>query len=88
YLYEKGLTRKDTILLETLSGIKILKLHLQDNKEVVESVTVDMLKPQLENPEQFLGPSVLEADGRKFEGTYVCMGNPHFVTFVDDIDTI
>ena len=88
YLYEKGLTRKDTIRLETLSGIKILKLHLQDNKEVVESVTVDMLKPKLENPEQFIGPSVLEADGRKFEGTYVCMGNPHFVTFVDDIDTI
>ena len=88
YLYEKGLTQKDTIRLETLSGIKILKLHLQDNKEVVESVTVDMLEPKLENPEQFLGPSVLEADGRKFEGTYVCMGNPHFVTFVDDIDTI
>ena len=88
YLYEKGLTRKDTIRLETLSGIKILKLHLQDNKKVVESVTVDMLNPKLENPEQFIGPSVLEADGRKFEGTYVCMGNPHFVTFVDDIDTI
>lgn len=88
YLYEKGLTRKDTIRLETLSGIKILKLHLQDNKKVVESITVDMLEPKLENPEQFLGPSVLEADGRKFEGTYVCMGNPHFVTFVDDIDTI
>ena len=88
YLYEKGLTQKDTIRLETLSGIKILKLHLQDNKKVVESVTVDMLKPKLENPEQFIGPSVLEADGRKFEGTYVCMGNPHFVTFVDDIDTI
>ena len=51
YLYEKGLTRKDTIRLETLSGIKILKLHLQDNKEVVESVTVDMLEPKLENPE-------------------------------------
>ena len=88
YLYENGLTRKDTIRLETLSGIKILKLHLQDNKKVVESVTVDMLEPKLENPEQFIGPSVLEADGRKFEGTYVCMGNPHFVTFVDDIDTI
>ena len=88
YLYEKGLTRKETIRLETLSGIKILKLHLQDNKKVVESVTVDMLKPRLENPQQFRGPSVLKADGRIFEGTYVCMGNPHFVTFVDDIDTI
>ena len=87
YLFEKGLTRKDTIRLETLSGIKILKLHIQDDREV-ESVTVDMLKPLLQNLEQFVGPSVLAADGRIFEGTYVCMGNPHFVTFVDDIDTI
>ncbi len=102
YLYEKGLTRKDTIRLETLSGIKILRLHISDNGKVVESVTVDMLKPRLENKEQFIAPTdsstatsettasqaVLEADGRKFEGTFVCMGNPHFVTFVDDIDTI
>lgn len=101
YLYEKGLTRKDTIRLETLSGIKILRLHIQDNGKVVDFVTVDMLQPKLENKEQFV-PSeestrttddgikqvTLEADGRKFEGTYVCMGNPHFVTFVDDIDTI
>lgn len=87
YLYEKGLTRKDSIRLETLSGIKILKLHIKNGKEV-ESVTVDMLKPRLENPEQFIGPSTLKADDRTFEGTYVCMGNPHFVTFVDDIDTI
>lgn len=88
YLYEKGLTRKDTIRLETLSGVKILRLHIQENKKTVDSVTVDMLKPILENPEQFIGPSTLEADGRTFEGTYVCMGNPHFVTFVEDIDTI
>ncbi len=88
YLYEKGLTRKDTIRLETLSGIKILKLHIKDGKEV-ESVTVDMLQPKMENPDQFVGETnTLEADGRKFDGTYVCMGNPHFVTFVDDIDTI
>ena len=87
YLYEKGLTHKDTIRLETLSGVKILKLHIQDGTEV-ESVTVDMLKPLLQNQEQLVGPSVLAADERIFEGTYVCMGNPHFVTFVDDIDTI
>ena len=88
YLYEKGLTHKDTIRLETLSGIKILKLHIKDGKEV-EAVTVDMLQPKMENKEQFIGATnILEADGWKFEGTYVCMGNPHFVTFVDDIDTI
>lgn len=88
YLYEKGLTHKDTIRLETLSDIKILKLHIKDGKEV-EAVTVDMLQPKMENEEQFIGTTnMLEADGRKFEGTYVCMGNPHFVTFVEDIDTI
>ncbi len=88
YLYEKGLTQKEEIRLETLSGIKILRLHVQDGK--VESVTVDMLQPRTENKEQFVlsSPATLEADGRKFEGTYVCMGNPHFVTFVEDIDTI
>ena len=101
YLYEKGLTRKDTIRLETLSGVKILRLHIQENGKVVDSVTVDMLKPLLENQVQFapnpgnvkivegdIKSVSLEADGRMFEGTYVCMGNPHFVTFVDDIDTI
>lgn len=88
YLYEKGLTQKEEIRLETLSGIKILRLHVQAGK--VESVTVDMLQPRTENKEQFVlsSPATLEADGRKFEGTYVCMGNPHFVTFVEDIDTI
>ena len=87
YLYEKGLTHKDTIRLETLSGVKILKLHIQDGKEV-ESVTVDMLKPLLQNQEQFVGPSVLAADERIFEGTYVCMGNPHVVFFCDDLGKV
>ncbi len=88
YLYEKGLTEKTEIRLETLSGIKILKLHIQDGK--VASVTVDMLQPKTENKDQFVltSPATIVADGRAFEGTYVCMGNPHFVTFVDDIDTI
>lgn len=92
YLYEKGLTHKKVIRLETLSGIKTLHLHVEGNQDdgSVTSVTVDMLRPKLENKEQFLlaSPAVLEADGRHFEGTFVSMGNPHFVIFVDDIDTI
>lgn len=92
YLYEKGLTHKKVIRLETLSGMKTLHLHVEGNQDdgSVTSVTVDMLRPKLENKEQFLlaSPAVLEADGRRFEGTFVSMGNPHFVIFVDDIDTI
>lgn len=88
YVYEKGLTDKTTIRLETLSGVKILNLHINNN--IVESVTVDMSQPRFDVPEQFTlqGEATLEADGRKFTGTFVSMGNPHFVTFVDDIDTI
>lgn len=89
YLYERKLTDNTEIKLETLSGIKTLRLHLAAGG-TVESVTVDMLEPRLHVPEQYdescLGE--LSASFRKFRGTFVSMGNPHFVTFVDDIDTI
>lgn len=89
YLYERKLTNNTEIKLETLSGVKTLRLHLAAGG-AVESVTVDMLEPRLHVPEQYdescLGE--LSASFRKFRGTFVSMGNPHFVTFVDDIDTI
>ena len=90
YLYERGLTNKTEIKLETLSGIKTLMLHLDSEGKTVESVTVDMLEPLTENHRQYadLSGGILMAEGRRFEGTFVCMGNPHFVTFLNDIDTI
>ena len=80
YLYEYGLTSQTAVTLDTLSGIKILKLHVKDGK--VNTVTVDMGRPtdMKEQP--------IEADGQKFTGTTVSMGNPHLVTFVDDITQI
>lgn len=89
YLYDKGITAKRTIRLETLSGIKVLRLHT-DNDNKVESVTVDMLSPSLGNPRQYDASAgdTLTADGRTFRGTFVSMGNPHFVTFVSDIGTL
>lgn len=91
YLYEKGITDSTRIRLETLSGVKILNLHLTDaaqGRAKVDSVTVDMLEPKLRCSEQFdetLGESV-KVDFRTFKGTFVSMGNPHYVIFVDDID--
>lgn len=89
YLYEKGLTEKTEIGLETLSGVKTLRLHVSDNDKV-DSVTVDMLEPRFENDEQYNSAydGRLTVLDREFVGTYVCMGNPHFVTFVDDLDTL
>ncbi len=80
YLYEYGLTSKTAVTLDTLSGIKVLKLHVEDGR--VDTVTVDMGTPA-DMQEQ-----TVEACGRPFTGTTVSMGNPHLVIFVDDIKEI
>ena len=89
FLHDKGMTDKNPIRLQTLSGIKVLNLHLNaDNK--VETVTVDMGEPILKQPAQFGvhgGEATnweLTAGGHQFIGTFVSMGNPHFVIFLDD----
>jgi diaminopimelate epimerase len=81
YVYEKGLTTKTTVTLDTLSGIKELKLDVQDGK--VHEVTVDMGTPAVES----LSLQV-EAAGKIWTGTKVSTGNPHFVIFTDNIDEI
>ena len=80
YLYEYGLTSKTTITLDTLSGIKILRLHIEDGK--VDSVTVDMGAPA------GIHEQIVEAQGKQFTGTVLSMGNPHLVIFVNDIKDI
>ena len=78
-IYEYGLTDKTEITLDTLSGIKILKLQVE--RKTVSTVTVDMGSPQ----------ETGEIDwGKKypFQSTKVSMGNPHLVTFIDDITRI
>lgn len=93
YVYDNGLTDKTTVTLETLSGIKVLHLHLGEDGRVA-TVTVDMGEPQLAVPSQCAlqdGQCLdkdLEAGGRNYRGTFVSMGNPHFVIFVDDITAV
>lgn len=92
YLYDHRLTEKREIALETLAGIKILKLHIIDGE--VKSVTVDMgvpmTKPSMipvisNNPEIMVSEEVI-VEGNKFNITAVSMGNPHAVIFVDELD--
>ena len=94
YLYERGLTTKTEIRLHTLSGIKVLKLHITANN-LVESVTVDMGTPIFDDETLYKTPSNSPLDGedsrplREGEGrVFVSMGNPHYVIFTDDIDQV
>ncbi|HBN46643.1 MAG TPA: diaminopimelate epimerase [Prevotella sp.] len=90
YLYEKGICHQSVIRLQTLSGVKTLELHLTADDKV-ESVTVDMLEPRFEQPEQYTGGTVdLPASlrGHVRQAAFVSMGNPHYVIFVDRMEGI
>ena len=80
YLYERGLTHKTEIRLSTLSGVKTLQLHIENG--IVENVTVDMLEPVFVDKSQFVGSQDVA------KGTFVSMGNPHYVIFTDDVDQV
>ena len=92
YVYEKGLTNKNVVTLETLSGIK--QLHLTVKDDVVTEITVDMGNPKLEEvifsdgTKDILVSQHVSAGGYTFAGTAISMGNPHLVIFVDKIDEI
>ena len=68
------------IRLLTLSGIKVLNLHIFNG--IVESVTVDMGEPILEDASQFIASRGLA------QGTFVSMGNPHYVVFTENVDLV
>ena len=80
YLYERGLTTQTEIRLLTLSGVKTLQLHVSNG--IVERVTVDMLEPVFEDESLFIASRSIG------KGTFVSMGNPHYVIFTDNVDLV
>ncbi|HJE93217.1 diaminopimelate epimerase [Anaerotignum lactatifermentans] len=91
YVYERGMTTKNVITLETLGGIKTLQLHIQN--DIVIAVTADMGEPILEAAQipvisdktPVIGEKLQILD-KTFDVTCVSMGNPHGVIFVDDTE--
>lgn len=97
YVYDKGLTDKTSVTLETLAGIKTLDLNIKNGS--VKSVCVNMGAPELSpvkipvksDLDKFISQPVV-ADDTEYRVTCVSMGNPHAVIFEDeknglDIDT-
>ncbi|KUL20165.1 MAG: Diaminopimelate epimerase [Proteiniphilum sp. 51_7] len=96
YLYERGLTNKKEIALQTLSGIKQLWLTIDPASNRVTQIRVDMGPAicngsQLQPPQSLLPEMVehpLEAEGVTWPVTFVSMGNPHAVIFTEGIDAL
>ena len=91
YVYDFGLTDKTEITVDTLAGIKYLKLNVKDGK--VASVRVNMGAPVLtpaEIPVKLDGDMVVDRtitiDGKDYIVTCVSMGNPHCITYMDDVE--
>jgi diaminopimelate epimerase len=93
YVYDKKMADKKVVTIETLAGIKVLELNIENGK--VSTVRVDMGEPILKpskipidsGKEKFISESV-NIDGKDYEFTGVSMGNPHVITYLDDIDNL
>lgn len=92
FVHDKNIVKKDIITVETLAGIKTLQFF-KDNNNMVTDVKVNMGEP-IFNPkdipvisnEEIVKNLKLKALDREFTFTCLSMGNPHAVTFVDDVD--
>jgi diaminopimelate epimerase len=93
YVYDNAIIKKESITLETLSGIKRLEMRVDGGE--VTAVKVDMGEPVLETAripvigpkERFIDEPVTAA-GKEFRVTCVSMGNPHAVIFTDDVSSL
>ena len=91
YVYDRKLTDKTSVSINTLSGINYLELHLGEDG-TVDTVTVDMGEPILKADEipvvsekyPVIGEEITALD-KKFKFTCVSMGNPHAVIYVDNV---
>jgi len=90
YCFENRIVSKAEMKIETLAGIKIVRLRTESGS--VKSVTVDMGSPILERkmiPMIGSGRCIdeeLDLNGETFRVTCLSVGNPHCVIFIDDVE--
>ncbi|MCR5154248.1 MAG: diaminopimelate epimerase [Lachnospiraceae bacterium] len=93
FALDNGLAKGDTVNVETLAGIKSIKVLKEEGN--TRFFTVDMGEPELD-PEKIpvlLGKEKaikekVKVDGKEYEITCVSMGNPHAVTFMKGVDEL
>ncbi|MEE8450743.1 MAG: diaminopimelate epimerase, partial [Thermoguttaceae bacterium] len=100
YLFDHGIRKKQTLEIETGNGVLTLELELNGKLDggLVDRVRVDMGEPILlpadvpttlpGNPSVSGGPVVdadLLIDDHHLKVACVSMGNPHCITFVDQL---
>ncbi|MFA6581372.1 MAG: diaminopimelate epimerase [Paludibacter sp.] len=95
YVYDKGMTKKTSLTLETLAGIKVLALFINDENKV-DKVTVDMGEPILQaelipttiQKTNVINEAVVFNADIHYNITTVSMGNPHAVIYTNHIEQL
>ncbi|MGL4737586.1 MAG: diaminopimelate epimerase [Cellulosilyticaceae bacterium] len=93
YLYDHRIVDDQAFTIDTLSGLKHVKVHTRDGR--VDEVCVDMGAPILEprripvalEGERIVG-YILEVGTECYAITCVSMGNPHCIVFVEDTASV
>ncbi len=92
YLYENKLVATESMKIETMSGVKTVKVYSFGG--VVTSASVELGKVELEGkliPSIWEGKVVdktIEIDGKEYRVTLANLGNPHCVVFCDKVDDV
>lgn len=94
FIHDKKLSDKDKLSIQTLAGIKKVKI-LENKKGECNEAIVDMGEPLFQDNnipyhvyEPFNKDLDIDVNGEKMRFTVVSMGNPHAVTFVEDVDKV
>lgn len=92
YLYDRQIVPKTEMQIQTGNGVLTVKVKLGDDGKV-RSALVSMGLPILEGtqiPSTVEGTQIVnhrfEFDGFQLQGTLVSMGNPHLITYVDNVN--
>ena len=93
YVYDYGLTGKETLSIETKSGIRNMHLQIQDGKAC--GAMVDMGVPRLNahsipilSEKDLVINDPIEVQEKSYRMTGISMGNPHAVIFSEEINGI
>lgn len=93
YVYDYGLTGKETLSIETKSGIRNMRLQIQDGK--AGGAMVDMGVPRLNahsipilSEKDLVINDPIEVQKKNYRMTGISMGNPHAVIFLEEISGI
>lgn len=93
YVYENGIVKKQEIKVETLAGIIVPRLEIEEEK--ISGICVDMGEPQLDRslipmlgePGLVVNETLLVA-GQPYQITAISMGNPHCIVFTGSLEDI